>query len=318
MKDHRLNKQSGFSVIEVLVVLVVLAILVTFAVAQFGNSGANLGRQNIAREFKVSLERARFDSVKRRASVCSEMSRVEVTSPTSFNLITDSNQNGALELSAETKTIDYSRQSNVAIVGAGLVYPIIFRFDERGNVSSGTCAAPAAVVPNTTFCNLPCAIGTANANNSNIVFISPTGTAAMLNGGEAIPTFGAPTISSVSSTIQQNPLLAIWDAITATPTPTPGPTVAPSSPTPTPSATPTTPTPTPTPGPSATPTPTPGPSATPTPTPTPATPTPTPSPTPSPTPVACTIGQKPARDNCQCRDPLILVGNGSGAQCRSR
>src|SRR5215204_4466830 len=89
--------QAGFSVVEMLIAVVIIMILVTFAVLQFGASAASLERQNVARAFKVSLERARFDSVKRRAAVCSEMSRVEIWSPTSFSLVTDRNQNGTIE-----------------------------------------------------------------------------------------------------------------------------------------------------------------------------------------------------------------------------
>jgi len=188
MKKAEIKSQGGYSLIEILIVLAVVAIVVTFAVALFGASAKNLERQNIARQFKVSLERARFDSVKRRASNCADRARVEVTSPTSFNLITDSDQNGTIDVATETRTIEYGSRSNVAIVDNAF-QAFTIRFDERGRATSGPCTAETAVNTPTIFCNLPCTVATANAENSNVIFVSPTGTAAFLPGGSTIPTF---------------------------------------------------------------------------------------------------------------------------------
>jgi prepilin-type N-terminal cleavage/methylation domain-containing protein len=90
MIDREPTTQHAFSLIEVVVALVILGILSAFAIIAIGRSRKDLERQNVAKEFKISLERARFDSVKRRASDCNNMSRVEITSATSFTLLTDS------------------------------------------------------------------------------------------------------------------------------------------------------------------------------------------------------------------------------------
>src|SRR5438128_1555056 len=125
MSESGTNSQSGASLMEVLIVVAIAAILVTFAITQFGRSNRNLDRQNIAREFKVSLERARFDSVKRRASSSADESTVTVLSPTSFSYTTDLNQNGQIDNPAETRTVDFaSRGSDVTIAGTAFVYPI--------------------------------------------------------------------------------------------------------------------------------------------------------------------------------------------------
>ena len=105
--------QAGFSVVEMLIAVVIIMVLVTFAVMQFGASAASLERQNIARQFKVNLERARFDSVKRRAANCADMARVEIWSPTSFDLLIDRNQNGTLETGSETSTVDFADSAQV-------------------------------------------------------------------------------------------------------------------------------------------------------------------------------------------------------------
>jgi prepilin-type N-terminal cleavage/methylation domain-containing protein len=229
------RSQRGISLIEVLIVLVVLGILVTFAIARFGSASGNLDRQNIAREFKVFLERARFDSIKRRANVCSDMSRVTITDATTFALSIDLNQDGTLQPATETRTISLGSQSNVKIVGNGVTLPITIRFDERGHsfLYSDCAASPDANVPLVYFCNGTCTSATATSQNANVIFVSPTGTVAMLPGNETMPSFSAPTVSNVTTNANVNPRLTVWSPTTPTPTPTVTPT-----PTPTPVATP--------------------------------------------------------------------------------
>jgi prepilin-type N-terminal cleavage/methylation domain-containing protein len=310
-KKTSFRSVSGFSVIELLIVLVVIGIVVTLAVIALGSSASNLARQNISREFKVALERARYDSVKRRPDTCDQMSRVEITSATSFRLLTDTNRNGSIDAGSETSLFDFGSRSSTEIVD-NVTYPITIRFDGRGNTSSGPCSAPTPAHASTTFCEMPCTAATANDQNATVIYVSPTGTTTQLQGGESIPNFTAPSVTSVTPSLYINPLLSVWNAIVGTPTPSPSPGGS-VTPTPTPTATPT-PTPTPTPDP-GTPTPTPDPSS---PTPTPTTPTPTPAtPTPSPTPTplpACAYKEKPGIPPvCSCNLPWVVASSG---QCR--
>jgi Tfp pilus assembly protein FimT len=270
MQNSRFDSQSGKSIVEILVVLAIAAILVTMALVALGNSTENLERQNIAREFKVSLERARFDSVRRRASDCNDMSRVEITSATSYSLITDMNQNGTLEPVSETRFFNFASRAAVQMVAPG-TYPMVVRFDQRGGSTTGTCATPATTVPNFVFCNLPCTSTTANAVNSNIIYISPTGTATMMYGGESVPNFNAPTVTNVNTNLQVNPLLAVWDPEAATPSP---------SPSTSPSTSPVTSPPT------------------------------TPPTSPSPSPAACAYDERPAHTGCECQLPMWVRNNG--------
>jgi Tfp pilus assembly protein FimT len=272
------RNQAGFSVVEVLIVVVIIMILAAFAVMQFGASAANLERQNVAREFKVNLERARFDSVKRRATGCADMSRVEITGPTTFQLVTDRDQNGTLNPATETTRVDFTAAGRVLIVDdPAPTYPIVFRFDQRGNVSSGSCGSETPADTPTTFCQVPCTAATASSNNASLIYVSPTGTVSMLAGGESIPSFSAPSVADMNSNANYlNPLLAVWDAPsnttntntnTATPTP-------PSTPTNTGTNTNTT--------------------------------------SPTPTPGFCISGQRPAQDNCICSNTQYL----QGSRCR--
>jgi len=316
MQKPVLSQEAGYSVIELLIVLVVLGILVTLAVASFGNSRENLGRQNIARQFKVSLERARFDSVKRHADVCSDMSRVTINSATSFSVSTDLNQNGRLDLPGETQNYSFANYSDVNLIGNGVTLPVTIRFDERGRAFlQGDCdpsSIPTSTVPLFYFCNGTCTAATATSQNANALFISPTGTVAMMTGDSTVPTFSDPSVSNVSTGTGVDNRLTEWTGTPPTPSPFPTPNQATPTPLPnsSPTATPTaTPSGTPTP-PSGTPTPTP--SGTPTPTPTP---TPTATPSPTPTPIrSCAYNEKPHGNpaSCVCRAPMYL---GNGGKC---
>jgi type II secretory pathway pseudopilin PulG len=153
MRKMKLNLQSGISIIEVLVVLTVIVILTTIAITQLGRSKTDLQRQRIAREFKIYLERARFDSVKRRADTreinnikYSDMSRIILNSATSFTSVTDLNQNGTV-LNADgtiedgdKRVVDFTQRSEAQIVVSDETllnkYPITLLFNQRGHITA--------------------------------------------------------------------------------------------------------------------------------------------------------------------------------------
>lgn len=204
MKKRNFVSQRGYSLIEIMIVLVISAILATFAIARFGNAGTNFKRQNISRELKINLERARFDSVKRRAEVVTTAtgttdSRAEITlvNATSFTVKTDLNQNGTLDAS-DTRTIDFTGQSNVKIVGDALVFPITIKFDRYGRIEAKNGAAPPQdITPIFTICTDNCTAADATAANGDVIYVSPSGTVAMLNGGESKPNFVRPIVTVV-------------------------------------------------------------------------------------------------------------------------
>lgn len=298
MKKVGNKSQSGKSIIELLVVLVTAGVLITMAVSQAGNAKNNLQRQNLAREFKVHLERARFDAVKRRAEATDEMSKITITSATSYKVKTDLSQDGVLT-AAEEQTVSFGNRSSVKIVGTNLVFPVTIRFDYLGHIYALN-GNNTAITPTFTFCEgAACTASTANVTNSNIIAVSKTGTVAMLNGGETVPTYGNPTVTNVGTSSEINPwVLVVNDNSTIiTNTPTPTPTVIPTT---TPTASPTA---SPTVSPSSTPTPTPTVNPTPT-------PTATATPTPPPNVVYCTSGQKPSLTGCTCKLPMTVRTNG--------
>ncbi len=126
MENSNFNTQSGKSLIELIIVLVIVMIITTFAVLQTESSKKQFNRQNLAREFKVYLERARFDSMKRRPAIDTDKARIVINNATSYTAIFDLNQNGAIDAS-DKKELSTAR-SDVNIVGFGLVFPINYKF----------------------------------------------------------------------------------------------------------------------------------------------------------------------------------------------
>lgn len=183
--------------LELIIVLVIIGIISTIAITQFGQTDTRFQRQNIARELKVYLERARFDSVKRRALNVDDMARVVITSATAFNVTTDMNYNGTID-TKDTRYLSLNGRTDARILGSNLVFPITIRFDQRGKATAIN-GNNVEINPTFTVCDANCTVATANANNSTVITITPTGTVAMLNGGETLGTVNAPNVTTLSS-----------------------------------------------------------------------------------------------------------------------
>ena len=217
----KFQSQSGISIMELIIVLTIIAILSAIAISQFGTAKTDFQRQNIAREFKIYLERARFDSVKRRAANAADMSRVVLNSASSFTAIVDSNQNGTILNSNGTfeagdmRVVDFTERSNTQIVLSDtLNYPITIRFDQRGQITS-TDGSNNAVDPLFTICSSGSCDGTSQtAQNSTVISVSETGTVAVLE-PETNPT-PLPTPSTTNSTPVINCLVFVANSTTST------------------------------------------------------------------------------------------------------
>lgn len=226
MKKSNFVRERGYSLVEMLIVLVITAVLVTFVVARFGRAKQQFGRQNIARELKINLERARFDSVKRHAEltvsggVTTDLRAEVIIRPTSFDVTTDRNQNGTLD-ATDTKTVDFSGQNNVKISdkdkdGNTLVFPISIKFDRYGRIEAKNGATPAQnVTPIFTVCTDNCTAADATASNADVIYVSPSGTVAMLKGDESKkgkPNFNSPGVSAVPANTFINQELRVKSA----------------------------------------------------------------------------------------------------------
>jgi prepilin-type N-terminal cleavage/methylation domain-containing protein len=184
-----LQGQSGFSLIELLVVIAIISVVASLALMQRGSANEQFQRQNAARELKVAFERARFDSVKRRAIAPINVGDPDLRAyveifPTSFVLRTDSNQDGILDTAD-----DQSYPFPTGIVATGYDFSIgvgesrKVMFNQRGEASM-TSDNPQFMI-----CNGTCPTAPGTSDVSNTVLVTPTGTVNILGGGVPIEDF---------------------------------------------------------------------------------------------------------------------------------
>ena len=186
MKIQNSGRQSGFSLLELLIVLVMIGILTLLAVMQLGTSRTDLQRQRIAREFKIYLERARFDSVKRRAENA-DSAKVVLNGPSSFTVSLDFDGDGVL-LNTETRTVNFAdRTDSIIQVSDTLAYPITLSFNHRGLVNTVDGLGNPAT-PLFTICS-DCSGGSPDITR---ISVSTSGTVAELRPGQDPGTLPAP------------------------------------------------------------------------------------------------------------------------------
>ena len=195
MKILTQSPQSGFSIIELLIVLVVIGILTTLSLMQLGESRVDFQRQRISREFKNYLERARFDSVKRRAKNpdgerCTnspeQPATVEVWQ-TKFKVSLDFDGDGNLT-PTEVREVNFADRTDAVIkVSDTLNYPITIRFDCRGLVAARD-STNAEVTPLFSICS-DCSNSSPDVTR---ISISHSGTVAELRQGQDPQTLPTP------------------------------------------------------------------------------------------------------------------------------
>jgi len=195
MKEKRTKLQSGFSIVELLIVLTMVVILSNVAVLQFRSSKTDFERQNITHEFKVYLERARFDSVKRRAVNANDMSRIVLNSSSSFTAALDFDGNGTLD-GSDVRQVDFTQRSQTQIlVSDTLNYPVTVRFDQRGHITAKDSGGND-VDPVFTICSKNCTGTTQNNEDLSVLSVSTSGTVAILRGGQDPSALPTPSIST--------------------------------------------------------------------------------------------------------------------------
>ena len=231
------RREDGFSLLQLVLVLAITVIVSGAAVMSIQGARRSLRLANSGRQFASYLEKARADSVRRRAQPGNESS-VQLVNTTTYRV--SMGWNGSTTVTSR----DFPLENGVVFQSI----LITIRFDWRGRPTTGVETAFALKNEADEFLN-----------------VDVTGSGDVTLGSEVFQDADIPNVN-LNANVTGDTIVDQPDP-NATPTPTPTPTPVPTA-TPTPTPYPTA-TPTPTPDPSATPTPTPNPTATPTPVPTP-------------------------------------------------
>ena len=177
--------QSGFSVVELLVVIVIISIVAAIALMQKGSANEQFKRQSVAQELKVAFERARFDSVKRRVNPGEEAT--VTLSPYQYTLRTfPTDSSGTPTVNDRTTTMPDGIV--MGMYGGGPLTTQTVTFNMRGEAVT----SPAAQF---VVCNNSC--NSATDATANIVLVTATGTVNLLSGGSILPSFTAPGVSVI-------------------------------------------------------------------------------------------------------------------------
>jgi Tfp pilus assembly protein FimT len=281
-KARRTARHDGFTMLQVVFVLTVAMIISAATVMSIRAGRPGIQLANSAHQLAMYLERARADSVRRRAAVGSE-SKVEILNATTYRVTMG--WGGSATLASRDFPLDGEVvfETNATTIA----------FDWRGRPTSGT------------------EVTLLLRNSSGSTQVDVTGSGDVTVGSEIFQDDAIPDVNlnaNVTGDVSPDPTSGNPHG---TPTPTPPP-IEEEEPTPTPPPGDTDPTPTPT----ATPTPTP--TATPTPTPTPhGNPHPTPTPSATPTVTGCVTSTSPSflsiSKNGGSGTVSVTVTNGTGS-----
>jgi Tfp pilus assembly protein FimT len=211
--EMRLKGESGVTLVEVLIVVVIIMVVSLVPLLSIQSSKTVFERQNFARELKSALERARFDSVKRRASDPGIQARV-IISEDGFEVVTFAKPAGTSASSTEMGEVMDSKQLEEQgrvlshpSSDIGTAFPVTISFSERGEATAVDADGNLVSSPAVVICAGTCS--TFDRSNSNILAVSRTGTVNLLPGDEVIPTFTAPQTTTVNATSGINRLLVV-------------------------------------------------------------------------------------------------------------
>lgn len=182
------GSESGFSLLELLLVVAIIGALATMAFMQIASARDRTRRDSAAREFMGKLDRARSDSIRRHAAAGQE-ARVAVVNSTSYQVTADYNNNGTID-AGEART--FTLPDGVTFVTSPA--PPAAAFDWRGQLTG-----------NMSF-------QLTNSAGSTSINLTAAGDVTLNNAASTPPTL--PTITSTPFP-------------TPTPTPTPAPTPTP-------------------------------------------------------------------------------------------
>lgn len=126
-RTDRSSGERGVTLLEALVVLAMMMVVMVFAMLRIVEAQQTLRLDNEIRQFKAYLEKARLDSIRRRAQTDAQMAKVTVNSLTSYTVQIDSDGNGVLD---PPRQINLKPQGGLTF--AGITPPAVIRYNWRG------------------------------------------------------------------------------------------------------------------------------------------------------------------------------------------
>lgn len=160
------DQNSGFATVDFLIVAVIVLIVVTYAWTAIMHAKQSHTLAGAAQQFAGYLERARSDSMRRRATDVRQMAEVTILNAQFYSVRMDEDGDGALDVPRVLNLQD----QQLTVEGP---YPRTFAFDRNGKSvdSGGNAVQPASV----TF---------ANRSGKSVVKISDDGKSSCDNGAQ--------------------------------------------------------------------------------------------------------------------------------------
>src|SRR5580765_7705602 len=91
------NRADGFATVDVMIVAVIILIVVTYAWTAVTQAQRWQAREGAAQQFATFLEKARSDSIRRRAVDTQHMAEVTILNETIYSVRSDENGDGNLD-----------------------------------------------------------------------------------------------------------------------------------------------------------------------------------------------------------------------------
>ena len=127
-QPRRLSGESGFSIVEMMIVVLMIAIVTGWAVLRVSEAQQSVRLAGATQELTAYLDKARLDSIRRHATAVNQMAQVSITSPTSYSVTLDTNGDGELD---PARVFDYQTAGITFNVAA---YPTTIMFNWRGRI----------------------------------------------------------------------------------------------------------------------------------------------------------------------------------------
>lgn len=124
----KLSNARGASLVEMLIVVALIGIVAAWAIMRIVEAQQSVRLSGATQELTAYLDKARLDSIRRRATALDQMAQVSITSPTSYSVSLDRDGNGQLDAPRVFEFPAGSVTFNVAH------FPTIVRFNWRGRV----------------------------------------------------------------------------------------------------------------------------------------------------------------------------------------